>query len=287
MKKMFIVILLSIILVCILFGSCYNNDEEYSDYSIHTEICDGFYFERLSEVNNGICYAPISPSDEIEKYIVEDVVIFRYAYNSQGYIAYHWNEVSWEISDNTNTRIINSSNYEILQDYITIYKLDTDEYINFEKQSDFLSYCKDNNLVFNWIYSHGSISHELWNSCSNDNWSICVFDSLSLCGFVYKDGNVILEGYITEIYTNEDNSVLFKLKMPHKDILEYRDMNFGNLSISFNKPIGKHKISPLLMYEEIYYEKYLTIDVKTNVICEYEGEINEGWKQIYQAGQSV
>lgn len=287
MRKMVVFIILSIFLICILLTSCNNEAEEYSDYSIYTKICDGFYFERISEVDNSICYAPIFPPNEIEKYIADNVVIFRYAYNSQGYIAYHWNEVSWEISNNTNTRIINSSKYEILQDYITIYKINTDEYINFENQNDFNSYCKDNALTFNWMYSHGSNSYEIWNNSGSNNWNISVFESNSLCGFVYKDGSVILEGYITEIYTNDDNSVLFKIKIPHKDILEYRDMTFENLSVSFEKSIGKHKISPLLMYEEIYYENYLMIDVTTNTIYEYEGEIDSSWKQTIQSNMET
>ena len=120
------VLLICITLILMFLNSCntYNvQDSETQDFEnfYNPQITESIYFERLSDTKHSIY---ISENDSAElvnrKYIVEDVLIFRYAYDD-GFLVYHWNKLNPLNESTKNVRILNSIEYEITEDLFTVF----------------------------------------------------------------------------------------------------------------------------------------------------------------------
>lgn len=250
-----------------LFVSCDNSKEQKNEQipSVWTEISDGVYFENYLGKEKSIFRAPKADTDDSERiYIVKDKYIFRYSV-CDNYIAYHWNSLSDENTENYPKRVIDTSTYYIETDYFTIYNLDDNTYSNFKTQKEFLNYCNQNNLLFEWTFTNCMDITKNASAIGIDKWEIYNFKSESLCGFVLKNGEVVYEGFISDIDIDE-NFLKFRLRVPDRSILEFNNLKFEDLDVNFEKVVSKKKISLLLLYEDIYFDKYINIDISTGTI---------------------
>ncbi len=269
MKKI-IAFLLVISLSVFITGSCQKENVNNSTYSIFTEIADGIYFERLSENKNSIFFGndiEYYVESENTKYIIRDKLIIRYGYSKSGFVAYHWNELSENLLENKNVRYISNREYSIVKDLFTVYDIENDLYYDFNTQSEFLDFCEKKDLYFKWKYSNGFDFISAFKSNYGDTWEIIKFDSLSLYSFVLKNGEVLYEGYISEISTDDQKYLTFRLQVPDKKVLEFQNLSFEGLNVSFNTVVGKYKTSPF-WHEDIYYDKYIRIDTQNDIIQE-------------------
>lgn len=209
--------------------------------------------------------AKCADADDSERnYIVKDKYIFRYSVCGN-YIAYHWNSLLEENTGNYPERVIDTSIYYIEIDYFTIYNLDDDTYSNFKTQKEFLDYCNQNNLLFEWTFTNSMDITKEYSATGKDKWEIYNFKSESLCGFVLKNGEVIYEGFISDV--DIDGDILkFRLRVPDRSILEFNNLTFEDLDVNFEKVVSKKRISLLLLYEDIYFDKYINIDVSTGIV---------------------
>lgn len=272
MKKL--LLFLSVFLIVLFAGSCQKETVDDSSYSTFTEITDGIYFERFSETKHSIFFGnDIEYYIDIEdtKFIVRDKLIIRYGYSQLGFIAYHWNELSENLSESKNVRFISNREYSIVKDLFTVYDIENDLYYDFNTQSEFLDFCEKKDLFFKWKYSNGFDFVSVFESNNGDLWEIIKFDSSSLYSFVLKNGEVLYEGYISDISTDAQGNLTFKLQVPDKKVLEFQNLSFEGLNISFDAVVGEHKTNPFLS-EDIYYDKYVRIDTKNNIIQELSKE---------------
>lgn len=267
MKKTAVLLLLVIFIITVFTFCKQDATDESEPFSVYTEIADGVFFERWSATEHSIFFAKRTDSTE-RKYIIKDQLIFRFGYND-GYLAYHWNEISQDVSKDDDVRVINSVEYAIIKDYITVYNVESEEYYDFFNQDEFNEYCRKNDLYFDWHFSHGNSLNTVARSEKNTVWEIADFTSESLTGFVLKDGKVVYEGFISDV-THDDDFVCFRLQVPDKSLLEFRDLDLDNLSIPFVEPIGKYMTAPFyLAYEDIYYDKYILIDTTTDEVVQF------------------
>lgn len=288
MKKLIIFVILIVVFV---HFSCINDSGKISvenePYSIYTEIKDGIFFERLNATEHSIFFAENADADcEDRQYIIEDKLIFRYGY-CDGYIAYHWNDLTNGSSKKQNTRSINSVDYTIKNDSITIFDTKSNKRYNFSNQDEFNDYCINNDIYFEWRFSNGFELNNVAKLNKKSAWEINKFTSRSLTGFVVKDNKTLFEGYISDVYY-DNNVIMFRLQIPSTDLLEFRDLSFDELDVSFEKPIGKYKISLLLLYEDIYYDSYIIINGATDEVMQFRNktEAEEMVSQISRENQS-
>lgn len=270
--KSFIAFLLVLSLSVFITGSCQKRKADDSAYSMFTEIVDGIYFERLSETKHSIFLGnDIEYYIDLEdtKFIVRNKLIIRYGYSQSGFIAYHWNELSENLSENKNVRYISNREYSIVKDLFTIYDIENDLYYDFNTQNEFLDFCEKKELYFKWKYSNGFDFVSVFESNYGDTWEISKFDSLSSYSFVLKNGEVLYEGYISDISTDNQGNLTFKLQVPDKKVLEFQNLSFEGLNISFDAVVGEYKTNPFLS-KDIYYDKYIRIDTKNNTIQELD-----------------
>lgn len=268
--KSFIALLLVISLSVFITGSCQKGKADDSAYSMFTEITDGIYFERFSETKHSIFFG-----NDIEyyidlddtKFIVRDKLIIRYGYSQSGFIAYHWNELSENLSESKNVRYISNREYSIVKDLFTVYDIENDLYYDFNTQSEFLDFCEKKDLFFKWKYSNGFDFVSVFESNNGDLWEIIKFDSPSLYSFVLKNGEILYEGYISDISTDNQSNLTFRLQVPDKKVLEFQNLSFEGLTISFDTVVGEYKTSPFFT-KDIYYDKYIRIDTQNNTIQE-------------------
>lgn len=242
------------------------NVEDVGDFSIHTNLSENIFFERLSSTENSIFIAKSEKTDESNRqYIIKNQLVFRFAYDNQGYVAYHWNELDFDIVDESDLRNVNNVTYEIKNDFFTVYDISNEIYNDFKTHADFLVFCKKNQLNFEWSYSNGFKIKELAVTEGKDIWRVCAFDSESLCGYVLKNDEVVYEGYIDDVDL-QDGVLSFRLQVPHKSKLEFNQLTFDGLNVRFDETVGKKKISALLLYEDIYYDEYIYIDTQNSVV---------------------
>lgn len=278
--KRFIAFLLVISLCVFVTGSCQKENVNSSTSSLFTEITDGIYFERLSGTKNSIFFGnDIENYVDIDntKYVIQDKLIIRYGYNKSGFIAYHWNELSEKLLKNKSVRYISNKEYSIVKDLFTVYDIQNDLYYDFNTQSEFLDFCEKKDLYFNWKYSNGYDFISAFKSNDGDTWEIIKFDSSSLYGFVLKNGEVLFEGYISDISTDEQGYLTFRLLVPDKKVLEFQNLSFEGLNISFESVVGEYKTKPFsyqdkiyFLHQDMYYDKYIRIDTQNSTIQELD-----------------
>lgn len=269
MKKL--LLFLIVFLIVFFAGSCQKETVDNSSYSTFTEITDGIYFERFSERSHSILFGTdveyyIEP--EFTRFIIREKLIIRYGYCQSGFIAYHWNELSDNLTEDKNVRYISNREYCVVKDLFTVYDIENDLYYDFNTQREFLVFCKKNDLCFEWKSSNGSDFISIFNSSKEDSWEIMKFDSSSTYGFVLKNGEVLYEGYISDLSTDAQGNLAFRLQVPNKNVLEFQNLNFEGLNLSFDTVVGKRKIIPMLLYEDIYYDKYVSIDMQSSEVKE-------------------
>ena len=267
------VLLICITLILMFLNSCntYNvQDSETQDFEdfYNPQITESIYFERLSDTKHSIY---ISENDSAElvnrKYIVEDVLIFRYAYDD-GFLVYHWNKLNPLNESTKNVRILNSVEYEITEDLFTVFDVSNNKYFDFKTQAEMLGFCSENSIELNWNFSNDFSYETIVKTQGNTIWSIKKSTSESLPGFVVKDNEVIYEGYLSDIYSDNKNILAFKLEIPSKNVLEFTDLNYKELSVSFDEVV-KQRRELLFLTEDIYYSKYIIIDLIKGTITEY------------------
>ncbi len=268
------VLLICITLILLFLNSCntYNvQDNETQDFEefYNPQITESIYFKRSSDRKHSI-YISNDNSAELSnrKYIVEDVLIFRYAYDD-GFLVYHWNKLKPLNESTKNVRILNSVEYEITEDLFTAFDVSNNKYFDFETQTEMLEFCLENNIDLNWKFSNGFSYETVAKTQGNTVWSIEKSTSESLPGFVVKDNEVIYEGYLSDIYSDNKNILAFKLEIPSKNILEFTDLNYNELSVSFDEVV-KQRRELLFLTEDIYYSKYIIIDSTKETITEYD-----------------
>ncbi len=270
MKKIIIFVILIVVFV---LSSCTNDSEKISvenePYSIYTEIEDGIFFERRSATQHSIIFTENVDSED-RQYIIKDKLIFRYGY-CDGYIAYHWNDLTGGSSKKQNTRSINSVDYTIKNDSITIFDTKSNKRYNFSNQDEFNDYCINNDIYFEWRFSNGLELNNVAKLNKKSAWEINKFNGVSFTGFVVKDNKTLFEGYISDVYY-DNNVIMFRLQIPTTDLLEFRDLSFDELDVSFEKPIGKYKLSYPFMYEDIYYDSYIIINGATDEIMQFRNK---------------
>lgn len=264
-------ILLSILLCVFFLNSCGIDDAneklDYKDF-YNPQISESIFFERFSDTKHSI-YITEDNSNGInnKKYIVEDVLIFRYAYDND-YIIYHWNMLAPFNEAAKKIRHLNGVDYEITADLYTIFDISKNVYFDFETQNEMLEFCVDKNININWIYSNGFTYETVAQIQADDILSISKAPSESLMGFVLKNDEVIYEGFISDIYCNNKNILAFKLEVPTKNILEFRNLEYSDISVSFDNVI-KRRRELLLLTEDIYYSQYILINVTDGTVTEY------------------
>ncbi len=267
MKKCLFV-LICVVLFLVFLGSCNRSQEKEEPYSIYTKITEGVFLEHVSKTDNSIFFSQDLESGK-RSYIIESKLIYRYSYEND-LIAYHWNELSDNISENSVIRSVNSSQYSIESDFFTIFDLNSKTYNNFYTQKDFLDYCKKEKVDFIWEYPNGFTIKKIAETHDSDKWCVYDFDTESLCGYIVKNNEIVYEGYVSDVILDNQGILTFRLQIPHKSLLEFQDLSFNDLNVSFNKVVGKYKTFPLL-YEDIYYDQYVRIDTKNNIIQELSG----------------
>ncbi|MBE6752579.1 MAG: hypothetical protein E7556_08660 [Ruminococcaceae bacterium] len=267
--------IIAVFLSVLFTSSCMANTSEVETSNpadfYNPQITENIFFERLSDTKHGI-YISADNSVELPKkeYIVQDVLIFRYAYDD-GYLVYHWNNLVQLKEPTSNKRFLNGIEYEITDDLFTVFDISNNEYFDFRTQNRMIEFCTKNNIDINWKYSNGFLYETIAQIKENDVWSVSKATSESLMGFVLKNNEVVYEGYISDVYSNNKNILAFKLEIPSENILEFRDLKYNDISVSFNEVIKKRR-ELLFLTEDIYYSRYIIIDTKSEKITEYDNK---------------
>lgn len=266
-------IFLSVLLCVFFLSSCgienkSNNNEtlDFKDF-YNPQITESVYFERFSDTKHSIYITEDNNTENNnKKYIVEDVLIFRYAYDND-FVIYHWNKLIPFNETAKDTRHLNGVDYEITKDLFTVFDVSNNEYFDFATQNELLDFCVAKDININWIYSNGFSYETVARIQGDDIWSISKATSESLMGFVLKNDEIICEGFISDIYSNK-NILAFKLEVPTKNILEFRNLEYNDISVSFDKVI-KQRRELLFLTEDIYYSQYIIIDTAIGTVTEY------------------
>ena len=265
-------IFLSVLLCVLCFSSCgidnsnnKNETLEFKDF-YNPQITESVYFERFSDTKHSIYITEDNNAEDNKKYIVEDVLIFRYAYDND-FVIYHWNKLAPFNESAKDLRHLNGVDYEITKDLFTVFDISNNEYFDFATQNEMLNFCAEKDININWIYSNGFSYETVARIQGDDIWSISKATSESLMGFVLKNDEIIYEGFISDIYSNK-NILAFKLEVPTKNILEFRNLEYNDISVSFDKVI-KQRRELLFLTEDIYYSQYIIIDTAMGTVTEY------------------
>ena len=73
----------------------------------------------------------------------------------------------------------------------------------------------------------------------------------------------------TQALVSDNKKILaFKLEVPTKNILEFRNLEYSDISVSFDKVI-KQRRELLFLTEDIYYSQYIIIDTAMGTVTEY------------------
>ena len=266
-------VFLSVLLCVLCFSSCgidnsnnKNETLEFKDF-YNPQITESVYFERFSDTKHSIYITENNNTENNnKKYIVEDVLIFRYACDND-FVIYHWNMLAPFNESAKDLRHLNGVDYEITKDLFTVFDISNNEYFDFATQNEMLNFCAEKDININWIYSNGFSYETVARIQGNDIWSISKATSESLMGFVLKNDEIIYEGFISDIYSNK-NILAFKLEVPTKNILEFRNLEYNDISVSFDKVI-KQRRELIFLTEDIYYSQYIIIDTAIGTVTEY------------------
>ncbi len=266
------------VLLCVLFLSSCGVDNKSNNETLdfkdfyNPQITESIYFERFSDTKHSIYITEDNNTENNnKKYIVEDVLIFRYAYDND-FIVYHWNKLAPFNESTKDIRYLNGVDYEITKDLFTVFDISKNAYFDFATQNEMLDFCADKGININWIYSNGFSYETVARVQGDDIWSVSKATSESLMGFVLKNDEVIYEGFISDVYSNK-NILAFKLEVPTKNILEFRNLEYSDISVSFDKVI-KQRRELLFLTEDIYYSQYIIIDATTGTVTEYSNWLN-------------
>ena len=266
------------VLLCVLFLSSCGIDNKSNNETLdfkdfyNPQITESIYFERFSDTKHSIYITEDNNTENNnKKYIVEDVLIFRYAYDND-FVIYHWNMLAPFNKEANNIRHLNGMDYEITKDLFTVFDISNNEYFDFETQNEMLDFCADKGININWIYSNGFSYETVARIQGDDIWSVSKATSESLMGFVLKNDEAIYEGFISDVYSNK-NILAFKLEVPTKNILEFRNLEYSDISVSFDRVI-KQRRELLFLTEDIYYSQYIIIDATTGTVTEYSNWLN-------------
>jgi len=266
------------VLLCVLFLSSCGIDNKSNNETLdfkdfyNPQITESIYFERFSDTKHSIYITEDNNTENNnKKYIVEDVLIFRYAYDND-FVIYHWNMLAPFNKEANNIRHLNGMDYEITKDLFTVFDISNNEYFDFETQNEMLDFCADKGVNINWIYSNGFSYETVARIQGDDIWSVSKATSESLMGFVLKNDEAIYEGFISDVYSNK-NILAFKLEVPTKNILEFRNLEYSDISVSFDRVI-KQRRELLFLTEDIYYSQYIIIDATTGTVTEYSNWLN-------------
>ena len=272
MKKLLVLLLLVMIL-----SSCSSNTIQTtplgsSDFYT-PQITDGIFFERLSDVKHNIY---ISENDAVSEntvdtnrmYVAENVLVFRYAYDN-GFLVYHWNNLDLASDSSKKIRFMNGIEYEIKDDIFTVYDVSKNEYFDFANQNDMLEFCEKEKIKLAWKYSNGFTYEIIAQTQGDIKWSVLKSTSESLTGFILKNDEIIYEGYISDVYSDNENVLAFKLEIPSKKVLEFRNLKYNDISVSFDEVV-KQRRELLFMKEDIYYSRYIIINVADEIVSEYD-----------------
>ncbi len=266
------------VLLCVLFLSSCGVDNKSNNETLdfkdfyNPQITESIYFERFSDTKHSIYITEDNNTENNnKKYIVEDVLIFRYAYDND-FIVYHWNKLAPFNESTKDIRYLNGVDYEITKDLFTVFDISKNAYFDFATQNEMLDFCADKGVNINWIYSNGFSYETVARIQGDDIWSVSKATSESLMGFVLKNDEVIYEGFISDVYSNK-NILAFKLEVPTKNILEFRNLEYSDISVSFDMVI-KQRRELLFLTEDIYYSQYIIIDATTGTVTEYSNWLN-------------
>ena len=92
----------------------------YFEDFYNPQITESVYFERFSDTKHSIYITEDNNAENNKKYIVEDVLIFRYAYDND-FVIYHWNKLAPFNESAKDLRHLNGVDYEITKDLFTVF----------------------------------------------------------------------------------------------------------------------------------------------------------------------
>ncbi len=239
---------------------------EFADGSVCENTGGGTYDHRLFDgyyvYQNDNLFANRLSHTEKKLNIPEEYqkgLIYRYAFDSDGYIAYRYLE-EWNKSGDPASYLYIWDDEYIIKDCSILYNCNTDEITVFDTFEKLRVYCDSNGINLGaWYNSCGYCCYQEEVHISKGNWTLTeiVFDYSVVC-FGYEE---FFAG-IVDSYFETENGFGF-----HFQHIENNDANCHSnpvIPYSENETVGKKHSALLVFYDDVYADKYVYIDTTTN-----------------------
>lgn len=272
MNKISTVIASLALIVLFLFANCTkssNETAEIDETAGWIMIDEPLYFENVNMKWQSL----FTYENDRPYYIEKDSYIVKFAYDSDGYLGYHACVLE-DISENTDVsdKVVRakgsgSACYIVKDDYFTVYNISAYEREIFKTQSEYVQYCKENNLtLFDFVFSNGYAYMQYDRTDISDRVQFNEFENPFVDQLLIDD-EVVFEGYISNCKMISKSVVEFKIEIPDTAFLEFpKDSNPG-LTLS-STPL-KHHFFKNLVREKVYFDNTLRYDIDKKQVVSY------------------
>ena len=204
-------------------------------------------------------------------------LFFRYAFDPEGYIAYRYLE-KWAKPGEPENYLCMWRDEYIITDCSVLYDCNADEVKVFETLPELREYCSNNNInLSDWYNSSNHFCSQEEVHIQMGDWTLTevVYD-YSIVSFGYED---LFAGMIDSYFEAENG---FGFHFQHVEDNKYGCQPNPVIGCSETEVVGKKYSGLLFIYDDVYTDKYVYVDINTNeyTVFDSKKEIKEYAKTL-------